>query len=304
MYDPEHPVPTWRPGTMRRLAEQPTLADAALSYANLGIPVFPSVPGGKQPLTPNGFHDATSSARMVSYWWRRNPDANIGLPTGARTGIVVVDVDVHNGSSGYAAFDRARGAGLAEDWTWLVRTPSGGLHAYFAATPGLEQRNWTCPAAHIDFRGDGGYVVAPPSRIRVDGTERSYEYLAGARRGLRPIDADGLRTFLDPPRPVQHSAQQLRRDATSTPERLAAYVARLPQGGRNDGLFWAACEMVRTGHGIGETRSALVPAGTYAGLDAREIETSIRSAYRIVARCEPTSASRPGPTRPSEGIGM
>jgi hypothetical protein len=62
--------------------------------------------------------------------------------------------------------------------------------------------------------------------------------------------------------------------------------------------------MVRTGHGIGETRSVLVPAGTYAGLDAREIETSIRSAYRIVARCEPTSVSRPGPTRPSEGIEM
>ena len=68
---------------MQRVADEPTLAAAALRYANLGIPVFPCVPGGKQPLTPNGFHDATSVARVVHRWWQRTPDANIGLPTGA-----------------------------------------------------------------------------------------------------------------------------------------------------------------------------------------------------------------------------
>ena len=67
---------------MQRVADEPTLAAAALRYANLGIPVFPCVPGGKQPLTPNGFHDATSVARVVHAWWQRTPDANIGLPTG------------------------------------------------------------------------------------------------------------------------------------------------------------------------------------------------------------------------------
>src|SRR4051812_23433018 len=107
MFDPNDPVPAWTTSTMRRVASEPTLAGAARRYANLGVPVFPCIPGGKQPLTPNGFHDATSSARTVHAWWQRNPNANIGLPTGGTTGVVVVDIDVHGDESGYGAFERA-----------------------------------------------------------------------------------------------------------------------------------------------------------------------------------------------------
>src|SRR5436309_9906569 len=110
MYDPENPIPHWTVSTMQRVAAEPTLAGAAIRYANLGIPVFPCVPGGKQPLTPNGFHDASSSTQVVHAWWQRHPEANIGLPTGVRTGVVVVDVDVHPGGSGFGAFERARAA--------------------------------------------------------------------------------------------------------------------------------------------------------------------------------------------------
>ncbi len=134
MYDPTHPVPRWSTGTMRRVAAEPTLANAALGYANLGIPVFPCVPGGKQPLTPSGFHDATPSAAMVHQWWQRNPDANIGLPTGAVTGVLVVDVDVHSGGNGYEAFERARSAGLPEAGAgWSGRRPAD-------STPTTRQR--------------------------------------------------------------------------------------------------------------------------------------------------------------------
>src|SRR5680860_796004 len=116
MFDPNNPVPTWSASTMQRVAEEPTLAAAAIRYANLGIPVFPCVPGGKQPLTPNGFHDATSVARVVHRWWQRTPDANIGLPTGGSTGILVVDVDVHTRDSGFDSFERARADGMADNW--------------------------------------------------------------------------------------------------------------------------------------------------------------------------------------------
>src|SRR3954451_4211196 len=104
MYDPDKPIPHWTVSTMQRVAAERTLAGAALRFANLGIPVFPCVPGGKQPLTPNGFHGATSEAASVRRWWKRNPHANIGLPTGARTGVVVVDVDVHPGGNGFSSF--------------------------------------------------------------------------------------------------------------------------------------------------------------------------------------------------------
>jgi hypothetical protein len=199
MFDAANPTPHWTVSTMQRVATEPTLGAAAIRFANLGTPVFPCVPGGKQPLTPNGFHDATSSARDIRNWWRRTLDANIGLLTGASTGVVVVDIDVHAGGSGFAAFERARSQGLADNWGWMVRTPSGGIHAYYPNARGQEQRSGQVPSAHVDFRGDGEYVIAPPSRIVVDGVTKTYEVVAVATQPLKSVDSINLRQFLEPP---------------------------------------------------------------------------------------------------------
>ena len=75
----------------------PTLPKAALAYARRGVPVFPCEPGAKRPLTRNGHWDATTDRRAIERWWRRQPSANIGLPTGKKSGIVVLDVDVDDG---------------------------------------------------------------------------------------------------------------------------------------------------------------------------------------------------------------
>jgi hypothetical protein len=303
MYDPNHPVPRWTTRTMQRVAAEPTLADAALRYANLGIPVFPCVPGGKQPLTTNGFHDATSSAAMVHHWWQRTPEANIGLPTGASTGVVVVDVDVHAGGSGYEAFERARSAGMADGWGWLVRTPSGGLHAYYPATADTEQRSWQVPSAHVDFRGDGGYVIAPPSRITIDDAPATYAVIAVAAHRAHRIDAATLRRFLEPSRRT-FAPPPGQPPIGAQADKLAAWVASQPEGGRNRGLFWAACRMVEGGHEYDETLRVLGDAARAAGLPEREAETTVRSAYRIASRLsDAPAASRPGPTRPGEVIG-
>ena len=286
---------------MQRVADDPTLAGAALRYANLGIPVFPCVPGEKQPLTSNGFHDATSSARTVHHWWQRHPDANIGLPTGAITGVVVVDIDVHAEASGFGAFERARAAELADGWGWLVRTPSGGLHAYYPASD-AEQRSWQAPGAHVDFRGDGGYVIAPPSRITIARQPTPYVVIATATGTPHSIASVELRKFLEPPRRLLP-----RIDAPTIgarPDKLAVWVASRPMGGRNAGLFWAACRMVEQGHDVHETAAALGDAARTAGLEDREVETTIQSAYRIATRMTGTpTVSRPGPTRPAEVLG-
>ena len=300
MFDPNNPIPTWSVSTMQRVAEEPTLAAAALRYANLGIPVFPCVPGGKQPLTPNGFHDATSVARVVHGWWQRTPDANIGLPTGTPTGVLVVDVDVHSGASGFAAFERARSEGFGDAWAWLVRTPSGGLHAYYPNVRGQEQRSWQVPGAHIDFRGDAGYVVAPPSRIEVDGSTRSYEVLAVATHAPKAVDAVELRRFLEPPRPVPTLPPSVMPAKACRPDALARTVALTQEGGRNRALFWAACRMVENGLSHTDAMSWLMPAAHHAGLPDREIETTVNSAFRIASRLSP--GSRLGPTSASEGI--
>ncbi|MGN6782949.1 MAG: bifunctional DNA primase/polymerase [Marmoricola sp.] len=301
MYDPENPVPRWTVSTMRRVATEPTLAGAAIRYANLGIPVFPCVPGGKQPLTPNGFHDATSSARIVHAWWQRTPEANIGLPTGAHTGVLVVDVDIHAGGSGFEAFERARSEGLGDRWGWLVRTPTGGLHAYYPTSGQQEQRSWQVPSAHIDFRGDGGYVIAPPSRIEVDGVAKAYDVIAVATQPARTVDALKLRQFLEPPRSTRHLGPPAELTGPHChPPALARTVALTPEGGRNRALFWASCRMVENNFTPADIASWLTPAAQHAGLGDREIETTINSAVHHATRLGP--GSRPGPTRTSEGL--
>lgn len=301
MNDSTKPVPQWSTTTMQRVGDEPTLGAAAVRYANLGIPVFPCVPGFKQPLTSNGFHDATSSARTVHHWWQRNPNANIGMPTGGVTGVVVVDVDVHAEVSGFEAFERARTDGLADGWGWFVRTPSGGLHAYYP-TADIEQRSWQAPSALVDFRGDGGYVIAPPSRLTLDGRPASYVVIATATGASHSIDSLKLRQFLEPPRqlPPRINAPTI----GSRPDRLAEWVASRPEGGRNAGLFWAACRMVEQGHDVHDAIGVLGEAARTAGLEDREVETTIQSAYRIASRLSGAgSASRPGPIRPVEVVG-
>jgi len=300
MFDPAIPIPRWTVSTMQRVATEPALAHAAIRFANLGIPVFPCVPGGKQPLTPNGFHDATSSARIVHHWWQRTPGANVGLPTGARTGILVVDIDVHTGGSGFAAFERARFDGLTDNWGWMVRTPSGGIHAYYPAGTDHGQRSWQVPSAHIDFRGDGGYVIAPPSRIVVDGELKTYDVIAVTTQAAKPLDAIKLRQFLEPPRPRPVAPPSGLPPKGCRPEALARVVALTPEGGRNRALFWASCRMAEDGQSRASAISYLMPAAQYAGLPGREIESTIDSAYRVASRIGPGSGL--GPTQRSEAI--
>ena len=179
--------------------EDAPLPVTARLFAQAGVPVFPCAPGGKNPLTEHGFHDATTSLGQVESWWRRFPAANIGMPTGSASGVVVVDVDVH-GVNGYDAFRQARRAGLVDGWEALVRSPTGGLHIYYPAAGG-QQPSWQAGKAGIDFRGDRGYIIVPPSRRIIDGETAWYRLASLSPTPGRALDASALRTFLDPPRP-------------------------------------------------------------------------------------------------------
>src|SRR5579875_617731 len=99
-----------------------SLPDAAAAYARAGLAVFPCAPGTKRPLTKHGFTDASADPARVAGWWRRSPQANIGLATGEPGGFDVLDIDVHPAGSGFPALRRARQAGLAEGWAVLVRS--------------------------------------------------------------------------------------------------------------------------------------------------------------------------------------
>ncbi len=288
-------------------ARRSDVAGAALTLALAGVPVFPCAHGGKEPLTSHGFHSASSELRQVYRWWSRTPGANIGIPTGSVSGLVVVDVDVHRGGDGFRNFSQVTEMGLTRQWSWMVRTPSGGMHAYFAATPSVEQPCWSVPSKHIDFRGDGGYIIAPPSAVNLsDGRTRQYSMI-GFGQNAGTVDSVGLKRVLTPPKPPpRQGCPPAAGGVSHSPEHLAAWVARRPEGGRNQGLFWAACVMAENGHQFSQTAQLLGEAAQTAGLPEAEAIRAINSAYRTVSRLGPTTtpASRPGPTTSAEGVAI
>ncbi len=260
-----------------------SLPDAAGVFAAEVVPVFPCVPGGKRPLVEHGFHDATTDERQVGAWWRRWPRANIAIPTGAVSGVEVVDVDVHPTGTGFPAFRAAHAEGHAAGWGALVRTPSGGIHAYYPAETSRTQSSWQAAPAHVDFRGAGGYIIAPPSVIvRPNGVRAPYRLIVTSGAPAVPVDAGRLRDFLDPRTPIPLPRARTGREAGRGADAkvLASWVAARSEGERNRGLFWAACRLAEARTSPSAAVDALGPAAEHAGLGAREIMTTIRSAYR------------------------
>lgn len=164
-----------------------SLGGSALWYAKRGLRVFPLRPGGKQPQPgSHGCKDATSDTTRVAQWWGAEPHANIGIATGHL--VDVIDVDGPQGNVSLTRLlradpedpeceedsDLAHRLGLARhprEGTSMrlghVLTPRpGGRHYYVPASPG-GRGNGASLAPGIDYRGRGGYVVAPPSRTEV-----------------------------------------------------------------------------------------------------------------------------------------
>jgi hypothetical protein len=141
-----------------------SLLFAALTYAQRGKPVFPCKPD-KTPHTSHGFHDAAVNEDTIRGWWSRWPDAIIGMPTGRPSGCIVADLDIDltRGIDGRDAW-QTLSAPHAEIDTREVITPRGGAHLYFQIPEGVEIRNSASKIGPgIDIRGEGGYVILPPS---------------------------------------------------------------------------------------------------------------------------------------------
>lgn len=253
---------------------------AAHELAAAGVPVFPCVPGRKAPMLRRGFLAATSDLRRVDGWWRWQSSANIGVPTGQASGLVVVDVDVH-GVDGYAAYARAARAGLFGEPLMTVGTPSGGQHSYFPADRDRMQRSWTVGKVGVDFRGDGGYVIAPPSALAMSDGRAVYRVEQVASGTPPPVDAVRLRDFLNPMPRHRPAPAGNRVAGRADADRLAAWLARQMKGDRNTKLFWAACRLAEGNVPLAQAVDALVKA-EQADFEEREITRTVHSAYRSV----------------------
>jgi hypothetical protein len=163
------------------------LRDAAVFYAGLGWPVIPLRPGAKLPLfgsahdpgdpcrgecgnLGHGLWDASTDTDTVAAWWAAEQWANIGLRTGDR--FDVADLDVKPGVDGLASFNElCETSGTRPRVLASVQTASGGRHLYVSPTG---RGNFAGLRPGFDWRGKGGYVVAPPSRLAPDGARYAW----------------------------------------------------------------------------------------------------------------------------------
>lgn len=253
----------------------------AAAYARAGWPVFPvraSQPdclapescACKAPLTRHGVDGATTDLAAVELYWRRHPDANVAIATGW-PGPVVLDVDVAHGRPGYASLNEAIRAGLVPAPMATVRTPSGGLHLYYAPTPG--QRNGSLPERGLDWRAERGYVLAPPSAVH----GKPYVCTSTRAEGV-PIDFSKIRDHFQI---AQARRKWQPRDGARDTSRLADWVARLQPGNRNSGLWWAAWRAAQAGdHAVVDQ---IARAALSTGLGQREVDRTITSALHAAA---------------------
>ena len=224
------------------------LLEAALRYAARGWPVFPLKPRGKTPITSNGFQAATTDPAKIAEWWAKHPNANVGVRTGREASVWVLDMDGPEGAASFAELETEIGA-LPD--TLGQETGGGGYHLFWEWPEGIEVRNRTNARQGIDVRGEGGYVVAPPS---IHPSGKGYEWHLGGRNTIAAAPQALLDLVCPPKRvlpPWERTAPVSRPPAlegTPTIERARLYLDQVPpavQGsGGHNALLWATRALV------------------------------------------------------------
>lgn len=219
--------------------EYPSMYHAAVEYIKMGLAVFPLERHGKKPITKNGCKDATLDAAQVKAWWQDNPEANIGIATGHRSGgifVIDLDVDEDKGIDGYHTLeDWQREHGSFPD-SWISITGRGGYHIYFKSDREIKNRAGIIDG--VDIRGEGGYVVAPPS-IHSNGNRYEWEY---APEDIALAEAnDTVNYFIDTGnRQSQHfSAPEIIKDGTRN-QTLFRFACMMQAKGVSDQAVYAA----------------------------------------------------------------
>ncbi len=276
----------------------PAPVDIALAYAARGWPVLPCKPQDKKPLVPRdvvdgkpvpksgGLSKATCDGATIRAWWKRWPNALVGVATG-KSGFFALDFDprIDADTGEEWTLDRLKREleeqmGCALPTSLAVRTPSGGVHVYFRQPADLPIRNSNALPEHVDVRGDGGYVIAPPGKNAAGGIYRwlrddddapivdAPEALLALLRPRNPSKPNGSTS---PPRGGGGTA--IERYALTALQRECEEVERAGTGGRQDALNRAAYNIAQLVAADalpeGMARAALeISAGKNAGRDS------------------------------------
>lgn len=234
----------------------------------MGLRVFPC--NGKIPATPHGCKDATADPVQAAEWWDGST-YNVAIATGS--GIVVLDVDTNHDAGKYGdetLVDLEQKNGKLPD-TWTCLTGGGGVHYYFACDdPALTVGAGFAPG--LDYRGAGGYVIAPPSIHPTTG--RAYEWEASSTPTSVPLAPlpDWLHRLM----------LQGKKDKTRKEKHTEA-PGKITEGRRNEEMFKLASSLRAKGLTVEAITAAMMETNKTRcnpPLDAKEIETICKSAGR------------------------
>lgn len=264
--------------------------EAALAYARRGWSVLPihyirdlrcscdrveCASAGKHPRTLQGVKDATTEQEAIQRWWIDFPETNIGIATGWKSRLVVLDIDPrHNGDDSLAQLERQYGP---LPHTVEVLTGGGGRHIYFQHPGGVIKSKPI--VLGLDIKADGGYVVAPPS-MHVSG--RPYQWECASHPDDIPI-AD-LPSWL---------LAMLARG--STEKAAPPALARIPEGARNVTLTSLGGTMRRKGMTAGAIEAALLQENAQRcspPLSAHEVKSIAASVARYPSQTDAKVDSR------------
>lgn len=201
--------------------EQSQMLRAALGFLEMQAPVFPVWERDKKPKTSNGHKNASLSLEQVRQWWTQWPEANIGIPTGALSGVWVLDIDGEEGEKSLSELEKINGK-LPQSVE--VISGGGGRHIYFAMPA-----NFIIPcsaskiAEGVDIRGDGGYIVAPPS---IHPSGKRYEW-----------SVDSAEDFVSAPEWLLNLVKEdTPKQGNKSPVDWVSILKGVTEGSRNDSL--------------------------------------------------------------------
>ena len=229
-------------------------AAAALELCKRGYAVFPCSPRNKAPYIAGGFKSASREPQVIEGWWRQYPKALIGLPTGAVNRVWALDVDAKHAPEGNVD-EVLEALELECDARFSgprIQTIHHGRHVYFAHDARIRIGAGRFRTG-VDWRGEGGYVIAP------DG-ERYFLVADGA---IEPAPESLIHLIANA---QGHHSSSATNGARGTgfagmgyERTLAEWVAAaLTEGSRHDGMVHVVWELVRRGLSL-EDILALAP---------------------------------------------
>lgn len=273
------------------------LMNEALQYAKRGWYVFPCrekvgtpyikngetiIPREKTPYVSGGLDSATTDEAQIKAWWTKFPNAMIGINCG-KSGLFVVDIDKKhvNGLETFMQW-QINDTGALHSWT-----PSGGMHIVFIGIG----KSSTNAKTGIDTRGQGGYIIAPPSQIFEGENPGSYSKIDDWSR-VPAIAPKELMHKLFPEK-KEYTYVTINNNNFEGKKQLSRatldfMVNGAPKGERNSTLFKVLADFAGCGYSIEETRNIVYPVSERINLLKDEFETVLEHAFS-----KPRSSSIP-----------